>query len=289
MKFSSFRSGSMVGRCNGGGEARLPSTADRQVLFRREERPQGTIGYATINNARHLNALNSALMDEFIAGMASLAEEERLRAVVVTGAGSKAFVAGVDINELASIEGRAQATAFITRVHQCCDAVRSLPVPVIARIAGYTFGAGLELAASCDVRIASEAAVFGMPEVKLGIPSVVEAALLPTLVGWGRAREILLLGENFSAHEALAWGLAERVVPAAALDDAVETWLGKVLTCTSRAVRLQKRLIRQWEALPLAAAIQAGIGAFADAYETDEPTAATRAFLAARRARKTGG
>src|SRR5438874_2456246 len=102
------------------------------------------------------------------------------------------------------------------------------------------------MAASCDARIASETAIFGMPEVKLGIPSVVEAALLPMLVGWGRARHILLLGENFSARQAHAWNFVEQVTAPDQLNEAVETWIGQLLSCTPRAVRLQKALIRAW-------------------------------------------
>jgi enoyl-CoA hydratase len=112
---------------------------------------------------------------------------------------------------------------------------------------------------------------------------------LPLLVGWGRAREILLLGETFTAAEALAWRLVERVVPPSALDQAVEAWTNSLLTSQPRAVRLQKRLIRQWEDLPLAAAVQAGIDAFAEAYKTDEPGGAMREFLAAQKARKPTG
>ena len=267
-------------------ETRLPSPDERQIKIRFDERPQGVIAHATIDNPDHLNALNSALMNEFVDAMARLAGDERLRAVVLTGAGAKAFIVGADINEMAGIESATQATAFITLLHRCCDAIRTLPVPVIARINGYCFGGGLEIAAACDIRVASEAALFGMQEVKLGIPSVIEAALLPLLVGWGRAREIMFLGETFTAADALAWRLVERVVPAATLDEAVESWIGKLLTSKPRAVRLQKRLIRQWEALPLAAAVQAGIDAFAAAYHTDEPTVAMREFLAARKARK---
>lgn len=268
---------------------KLESADDRLVHVRLDEREQGVVAHATINNAGHLNAMNSALMQAFVDAMARLATDERLRVVVLTGAGRKAFIVGADINEMAAIESAAQATAFITRLHRCCQAIRDLPVPVIARIQGFTFGAGLEIAAACDVRIAADAAVFGMPEVKLGIPSVIEAALLPMLVGWGRAREIMLLGETFAAHEALQWGLVERVVPAASLDGAIEAWIGRLLTSKPRAVRLQKRLIRQWEGLPLAAAVEAGIEAFARAYETDEPAVAMREFLATQKVRnKTG-
>jgi enoyl-CoA hydratase len=261
----------------------LATTDHRHVLVDRDDRSHGVVARVTINNARRLNAMNSALMDAFVAIMAELAADERVRVVVLTGTGSKSFIVGADIDEMAGIADPAQAKAFITRLHQCCDAIRSHPVPVIARIQGYCFGGGLEMAAACDLRIASEAASFGMQEVKLGIPSVIEAALLPGLVGWGRAREIMLLGERFTAADALSWGLVERVVPPALLDDAVENWIGKLLTSKPHAVRLQKQLIRQWEDLPLAAAVQAGIETFAKAYRTDEPVAAMREFLAARK------
>ena len=267
----------------------MKPSGDRQLHIRRDTRPEGIVAYVTIDNAGKLNAINSALMDALVEGLSELAAEDRLRAVVLTGAGPKAFVAGVDINEMARIENAAQATAFITRLHQCIAAIRDVPVPVIARIQGYAFGGGLELAAACDVRIAADSAVFGMPEVKLGIPSVIEAALLPTLIGWGRAREIMYLGENFTAGEALRWGLVEHVVPSATLDAAVEAWIAKLLTSAPRAVRLQKQLIRRWEDLPLAAAVAAGIEAFAAAYASDEPRTAMREFLAARRARNKSG
>src|SRR5689334_11003081 len=134
------------------------------------------------------------------------------------------------------------AREFITLLHRACDALRRLPVPVIARIEGYALGAGLEVAAACDIRIASENARFGMPEVKVGIPSVIEAALLPSLIGWGRTRRLLLTGETVDAATALRWGLVEEVVPPAALDMAVERSLDAILACGPRAIRLQKEL-----------------------------------------------
>jgi enoyl-CoA hydratase len=264
----------------------LDNAGDKPILLSRDERPQGVVACVVINNPRKLNALNSARIDALTDTIAELAADERLRAVVLTSAGEKSFIVGADITEMASIADGAAAKAFITRLHRCCAAIRNCPAPVIARIQGYAFGAGLEIAAACDVRIASEAATFGMPEVKLGIPSVIEAALLPTLVGWGRAREIMYLGEKFSAAEALRWGLVEHVVPPAEkLDAAVEAWIGKLLTSTPNAVRLQKRLMRQWEDLPLGAAIAAGIEAFAAAYGSNEPAAAMGEFLAAKKAR----
>ena len=140
-------------------------------------------------------------------------------------------------------------------------------------IHGWTLGAGLEVAAACDFRIAANTARFGMPEVRVGVPSVVEAALLPGLIGWGRTRRLLLTGETIDAATALTWGLVEEVVPAKGLDAAVEKALLGILASGPRAIRLQKALIADWETLPLDAAIQRGIDSFASAWETDEPRA----------------
>ncbi len=253
-----------------------------------DDRPLGRVATLVIANLRRLNTLNGALMQELVDRLHGLAADPALRALVLTGAGDRAFVGGADIDEMAALRSPADARAFIGRVHACCHAVRAVPVPVFARIQGYCFGAGLELAASCDLRAAADTALFGMPEVKLGIPSVVEAALLPGLVGWGRTRQMLLLGESFTAHEAEAWRLVEACVPPGQLDATVEGWVAQTLTATPRAVRLQKALIRQWEDLPLAAAVQAGIDSFAAAYETDEPGRAMQAFRETQRRSRAG-
>jgi enoyl-CoA hydratase len=267
----------------------LSNASDPTIHVRREERTEGIIAYLTIDDGRGLNVMSTAATNALAEALLALASNHDLRAVVLTGAGARAFSVGADINEMAKIDDPVAARAFIVRLHRCCEAIRDLPVPVVARIQGYCFGGGLELAAACDVRIASEAATFGMQEVKIGIPSVIEAALLPPLIGWGRTREILYLGETFTAADALAWRLVEHVVPASGLDQAVEDWISKLLTSAPRAVRLQKRLIRQWEDLPLAGAIAAGIDAFGAAYATDEPRATMDKFLAAQKARKNPG
>jgi len=246
------------------------------------------VAFVTLDNAGKLNVLDSALMEAFVDTLQTLARQDDLRAVVVTGAGDRAFVGGADVDEMAALRDPEAARTFIGRVHGCCAAVRDLPVPVIARIGGYALGAGLELAASCDLRVASDNAIFGMPEVRLGIPSVVEAAILPMLVGWGRTREMLLLGETFNAEAALAMGLVDAVVPPTKLDGAVEHRLAALLAAGPRAIRLQKALIRTWEDLPLRDAIAAGVDAFAAAFKTDEPGTAMAAWQAARRTRRGG-
>jgi enoyl-CoA hydratase/carnithine racemase len=253
------------------------------VHVRQETRSGGAVAFVTLDNSPKLNVLNTPLMEGFAAAMERLSGEEDLRAVVLTGAGERAFVGGADVNEMARLTTPDDGRAFITRVHGCCVAVRDCPVPVIARIGGWTLGAGLELAAACDLRVAVDTARFGMPEVKLGIPSVVEAALLPGLVGWGRTREMLLLGETFDAAAALTMGLVDAVFPAAMLDAAVEARLASLLANGPRAVRLQKALIRRWENLPLKDAIAAGVETFAASFETDEPMIAMAKWREGRR------
>lgn len=255
------------------------------LVVRRQERLEGGhLVRLTIDNAAKLNSLNRALMSEIIETVGTLAADPELRLAIVTGAGGRAFVGGADIAEIAALD-RESARAFITSVHRCCDAFRRLPVPVIAQIDGYALGAGLELACACDLRLASERSIFGMPEVRIGIPSVVEAALLPKLIGQGRARRLLLTGETISAAEALNWGLVDMVVPHQDLDNAVEALARPILAAGPKAIRLQKSLILDWEELPTSAAVQRGIDCFVNAFDSDEPRRMAGAMLAAFRAR----
>ena len=239
----------------------------------------GKVAFVTIAHEQKLNTLNPDLMREFVSIMARVASDDGFQAVVLTGAGSKAFVGGADIGAMAAIDDAAAAEAFISLVHGCCHAVRSCPMPVVARINGWTLGAGLELAAACDLRLAASTARFGMPEVKVGIPSVVEAALLPGLIGWGRTRRLLMLGETISAAEAAGWGLIEKVVAPENLDAAISDWLCHLGAAGRQALRLQKALIRRWEDLPVAQAIAAGVPAFAAAWASDEPRRMMRQFV----------
>jgi enoyl-CoA hydratase/carnithine racemase len=247
-----------------------------------EARKLGAIARVTIENSAKLNTLNSHLMLAFVGELEALGKREDLRAVVLTGGGEKAFIGGADIFEMAALDAE-RAEGFITLVHRTCDVLRELPVPVIARVNGYALGAGLEVAAACDLRIASSNAIFGMPEVKVGIPSVVEAALLPGLIGWGRTRELLLFGENIDAATALAWGLVEQVVVPGELDAAIDARLDALLAAGPQAVRLQKKLIREWENMTLDQAVRAGIESFKQAYATDEPARMMAAFTQRRR------
>ena len=249
-------------------------------------RPAG-VAVVTIDNADKLNTLNTPVMTDLIAEGERLANDEALRAVVLRGAGERAFVGGADIDEMAGLDAVA-ARRFITLVHRSCEVFRRLPVPVIARIQGYALGAGVELAAACDMRIASSDAQFAMPEVRLGIPSVVEAALLPQLIGWGRTRRWLLTGEAIDAMTAHSWGLIEDIAPPERLDATIEQRLEQILAAGPRAVRLQKSLISRWEELPLAEAVERGIECFVVAWQADEPRRMMQDFLNRRRGRRLG-
>jgi enoyl-CoA hydratase/carnithine racemase len=136
------------------------------------------------------------------------------------------------------------------------------------------------------MHLASDNATFGMPEVKVGLPSVVEAALLPHLIGWGRTRLLLFTARMIDAETALSWGLVERVVKPTELDAALTEWVDDIVESGPRAIRLQKALIREWEAMPVNDGIQAGIRSIASAYETDEPKRLVGAAIARLRQRK---
>jgi len=241
------------------------------VLVRLNRRgAAGHVATVSINNAARLNSLSTPVMQAFVDAVAGLHHDPDLRALVVTGEGERAFMGGANIFELAELDPP-KVGAFITLVHQMSQVLRDLPVPTIARVNGFCLGAGLEVMAACDMHIASDNAVFGMPEVKIGLPSVVEAALLPQLIGWGRTKLLLYTAMNIDARRALEWGLVEQVVPIAELDAALEAWVTAIVESGSRAIRLQKELIREWEAMPVADAIQAGVRSIVRAYETDEP------------------
>jgi enoyl-CoA hydratase/carnithine racemase len=166
-----------------------------------------------------------------------------------------------------------------------CRALRELPVPAIAAIRGWCLGAGLEIAACCDLRLAAEGSRFGMPEVRVGLPSVIEAAVLPGLIGAGRARDLVLTGRVVEGEEALRWGLVDALVPGDGLDALVDTRTGEILAGAPRALRLQKRLCRAWEELPLEEAIEQGVRAFADAFRTPEAREYLERFVNRERSR----
>jgi len=235
----------------------------------------------TIANAGKANILGSAVIKDLTTALDALGQDCKLRAVVLTSPGDKSFVAGADLAEMKDLCPES-ARAFIIRLRDLCAAVRNCPVPVVARINGWCLGGGLELAMASDFRIAIDHAKFAMPEVKVGIPSVIHAALMPRLIGAGRARWMLMTGAVINAETALNWGLIDQVAAPGELDDTVTAALAPVLGCGAGAIRAQKRLINRWDEVPLSVAIDESIEVFGRAFTTGEPKKAMQAFFDAK-------
>jgi enoyl-CoA hydratase len=233
-----------------------------------------------------LNLFEPGLIASLRSTFDTLSRDVSIRAAVLVGRG-RAFTAGMDVHVLHGLNA-GSARALITDLCGAIDAVHRAPFPVVAAIHGACLGAGFELALACDFRIAAADASFGLPEVRVGVPSVIQAALLPPLIGPGRAAEMLLLAERVDAARALTWGLVTRVVEPAALTAAVDETLAAVLACGPAAVRAQKALMIRWRESDLPSAIRAGIDAFAACYAGDEPREGAAAFLEKRSPRFAG-
>jgi len=201
------------------------------------------------------NALDSAGLEKLKTDFEKLQSDASVRVVVLAGRG-KTFCGGADVHELKALTA-ATAGAFVEKIHNVCTAIRELPVPVVARLHGAVIGAGLEIAAACDLRVAAEGTKFAMPEVRLGIPSVVEAALLPRLMGSGRAAWLVLTGEAIDARRALEWGLIEEIGDG-------EQLLQHLLSGDRDALRVQKQLLHLWEEASLSTSVAASVERFAN-------------------------
>jgi len=229
------------------------------------------VARVSVSRPEKLNALDSELMNALVAEFNLLADDAALRVVILAGAGDKAWIGGADIREMAALSSPRVAGVFIHRLHSCMLAVRDLPVPVIAAVDGFCLGGGMELAAACDTRIASTAAKFGMPEVQVGLPSVIEASLLPILMGRGRAARLMLTGEVIDAAKAAEWSFVEEVAAPEDFDGAVMAVVADICRAGPEAVRLQKQLLRYWEHVPPDTGAEESIETFSSAFETDEP------------------
>jgi enoyl-CoA hydratase/carnithine racemase len=224
-----------------------------------------------------LNLLEPELIRALRDAFRELAADPSVRVAVLTGRG-RAFTAGMDVHVLAALDV-AGAKTLITGLHEAIQAVHQAPFPVIAAINGHALGAGFELALACDLRVAARGATFGLPEVRVGVPSVIEAALLAPTIGPGRAAELLLCGESIGCDDALAWGLVNRVVPPEDLGAALDATVNKILAGAPAAIRLQKELMIRWRSTDLATAVEYGVNAFAVSYASLDVREGLRAFL----------
>lgn len=243
------------------------------------------IATLTINRPEARNALNSQVVAELAAAADELARDGDVRAVIVTGAGDKAFVAGADIGEMKDLDADG-ARRFAAAGQRAFAKLAGLPVPVIAAVNGYALGGGCELALACDVRIASETARFGQPEVGLGItPGFGGTQRLARLIGPGRAKWLIFSGQMIGAAEALAWGLVERVVPPEQLLAAARELAEKMAGNSPVAIAQAKQAIDRGLAVPLAEGCEIEAEAFAACFRTGDPREGMSAFFEKRRPR----
>lgn len=211
------------------------------ILFER----QGSIGIITINRPKVLNALNKETMRELKILVEQIAVDQEIGVVIVTGSGEKSFVAGADISEMQPLSAL-EARKWGRFSQGVFNSIENLPQPVIAAVNGFALGGGCELAMSCDIRIASERAKFGQPEVLLGvIPGFAGTQRLPRLVGKGRAKELMFTGKQIDAAEAYRIGLVNAVVPADQLMDAAKEWANMILSRGPVAVQLCKAAVNE--------------------------------------------
>ncbi len=212
----------------------------QNILVEREDR----IAIITLNRPGVLNALSQATVDELDAAIDELGADEGVRAIIITGAGEKAFAAGADIKELHALSSATEAAEFIGRRHRFLFKLAKLPKPVIAALNGYALGGGCELALACDIRIAAETARLGQPEINVGmIPGTGGTQRLLRLVGPGMAKYLIMTGDHISAQEALRIGLVEKVVPPEKLMDEAKALATKLAAKPPMAIALAKQAI----------------------------------------------
>jgi enoyl-CoA hydratase len=249
---------------------------------------EGAVLVITLNRPKVLNALNAAVLGELAAAFDEAEADASVGAVVLTGAGDRAFVAGADINELASetpVTGREHAR----RGQRLFDRIERFGKPVVAAVNGFALGGGCELAMACTVRIAADTARFGQPEINLGlIPGYAGSQRLPRLVGRGRALEMLLVGAPVSAEEAYRIGLANRVVPAAALLTEAKALAATLAAKPTVAVRYILEAVSGGLEMPFAEAEAYEATLFGLVATTEDMREGTRAFLEKRKPNFTG-
>ncbi|MGQ9578040.1 MAG: enoyl-CoA hydratase/isomerase family protein [Candidatus Aminicenantales bacterium] len=246
------------------------------------------IGWVTVNRPDKLNALNGETVEELTLAFESVRDDEEVLAVILTGAGEKAFIAGADISELAGLD-EPEGRDYARRGQELTLTIENFPKPVIAAINGYALGGGTELAMACHLRIAAETARLGQPEVKLGlIPGFGGTQRLARLVGRGRALEVILSGRMVSAAEALSWGLVNRVVPADKLMAEAEALCREIIKNAPLALGLAIEAINRGLDRPIEEALDIEADLFGQACGSEDAREGTSAFLEKRPARFRG-
>ena len=242
------------------------------------------IATITFNRPKALNALNRALLDELSHALDTIAADEDIRVLVLTGAGDKSFVAGADITELATYNSLS-AKVFAEKGHLIIRKLQQLPIAVIAAVNGFALGGGTEIAIACDFIYASENAKFGQPEINLGvIPGFGGTQRLPRLIGTNMAKELIFTGKMVSAAEALQIGLANKVVAQEQLMDDVMKTANEIAAKGRVALREAKQAVNRGMDVDLASGCSIEIDAFAISFASPDAKEGTAAFVEKRKA-----
>ena len=243
---------------------------------------EGQIGIITINRPKALNALNSAVLDELDKTLDAV-DQEAIRCLILTGAGEKSFVAGADIGEMSTLT-KAEGEAFGKKGNDVFRKLETFPIPVIAAVNGFALGGGCEISMSCDIRICSENAVFGQPEVGLGItPGFGGTQRLARIVGTGKAKEMIYGARNIKAEEAYRIGLVNNVYPAEELMSAAKKLASTIARNAPIAVRNCKRAINEGIQVDMDQAIVIEEKLFGSCFETCDQKEGMNAFLEKRK------
>lgn len=243
---------------------------------------EGQIGIITINRPKALNALNSAVLDELDKTLDAV-DQEAIRCLILTGAGEKSFVAGADIGEMSTLT-KAEGESFGKKGNDVFRKLETFPIPVIAAVNGFALGGGCEISMSCDIRICSENAVFGQPEVGLGItPGFGGTQRLARIVGTGKAKEMIYGARNIKAEEAYRIGLVNNVYPAEELMPAAKKLASTIARNAPIAVRNCKRAINEGIQVDMDQAIVIEEKLFGSCFETEDQKNGMTAFLEKRK------
>ncbi len=253
--------------------------AYENILYQAEDR----IATITFNRPTALNALNAALLDEFSLALDKIAADENIHVLVLTGAGDKSFVAGADINELATYNSLS-AKNFARKGHNIIAKLQELPIAVIAAVNGFALGGGTEIAIASDFIYASENAKFGQPEINLGlIPGFGGTQRLPRLIGMNRAKELVFTGKMISAAEAEKIGLVNKVIPHDQLMEEVIQTAKEIAFKGQTSLRAAKQTINHGMNTDLATGIHIEIDGFGLCYGSADAKEGTAAFLEKRK------
>ena len=245
---------------------------------------EGSTAVLSLEGRTNLNLLGLELFQRLNDALDEVTADANIKTVVLRGAGERAFSAGVDLHEMRDLTPQ-KAEEFISTLHQAIRKVLVLPMPVIAAINGPCLGGALELILACDMKIAEEESIFGLPEVLVGVPSVIEASLLPKTIGLGRARRMIMTGESIMSQEALAMGLIDQVVPKGSAEPAAMETAEKFRNISPKVLAAQKDIIAKWLELGEEQAADYSIKAFALGFTTGHPQEAMNAFLEKREPR----